>query len=123
MTSDWLLLLPELVLLAGALIVPFLGFYFTGRLVRPTATLVFLGSSLACVTWLLWGTAKIYVPEFADLNHTLFGLFEVTSFALYFKFVFLSVAILVALVSSDYIRSDREPTEYYALMLIATFGM
>ncbi len=123
MTNDWLLLLPELILVLGALIVPFLGFYFKGRLVRPAATLIFLGTSLSAVTWLLWGTAKIYVAEYADQNHILFNFFEVTPFALYFKFVFLGVASLVALVSSDYIRQDREPTEYYALMLIATFGM
>jgi proton-translocating NADH-quinone oxidoreductase chain N len=105
------------------LTIPFLGFYLKGPLVRPTATLLALGTSLASVTWLLWGTARIYVPGFNDLNHVLFGLFEVTPFSLYFKFVFLGVASLVALVSSDYLRSDREPSEYYALLLIATFGM
>ena len=123
MANEWLLLLPELILVLGALVVPFLGFYFKGPLVRPGATLVFLGSSLAAVTWLLWGTAKIYVEPFSDVHHVMFNFFEVTPFALYFKFVFLGVALLVTLVSSDYIRSDREPSEYYALLLIATFGM
>ena len=39
MSNTWLLLLPELILLAGALVVPFLGFYFRGRLVRPAGTI------------------------------------------------------------------------------------
>lgn len=123
MANDWLLLLPELILLLGALTVPFLGFYLKGRLVKPTATLIFLGTSLASVTWLLWGTARIYVEPFGDLNHTLFTFFEVTPFSLYFKFVFLTVATLVALVSSDYLRADKETSEYYALLHIATLGM
>ena len=87
-----------------------------GAFVRSEAVAV-LGAALACVAWLIWGTAGTYVAEYADHAHTILGLYEVTPFALFFKFVFLVVALLVVLVSSDYIRADREPTEYYALLL------
>ncbi|MBI2078124.1 MAG: NADH-quinone oxidoreductase subunit N, partial [Euryarchaeota archaeon] len=121
--ADWVLLLPELTLLFGALLVAFVGFYAKGRLVRPSLSLVALLLSMGTVAWMLWGRAFETLPEYADRQHTLFGLYEVTPFALFFKFVFLLVPILVVLVSSDYLRQDREPTEYYALLLIATFGM
>ena len=123
MANDWVLLLPELFVLLGALILPFVGFYAKHRLVRPTVALTTLLLSMGAVAWMLWGRAFETIPEFADRQHTLFGLYEVTTFALFFKFVFLLVPILVVLVSNDYLRQDREPTEYYALMLIATFGM
>jgi NADH-quinone oxidoreductase subunit N len=123
MANDWILMLPELLLLLGALVVAFIGFYVKGRGVRPALTLTFLLASMAATVWLAFGTAPQYIDGFADHRHTIFDVFEVTQFALFFKVVFLLVAILVALVSSDYLRGDRETTEYYTLLLVSTLGM
>lgn len=123
MSNEWLLLLPELLLLAGLLVVPFAGFWIKNPRIRPALALAFVGAALAATVWLLWGTAQLYVAGFEDQQHTILGLYEVTGFALFFKLVFLLVALLVLLVSHDYVRHDREPTEYYTLLLVATLGM
>ena len=44
-------------------------------------------------------------------------------FAIFFKVVFLVVALFVVLASIDYTRKDNYKGEYYSLILFATFGM
>ncbi|HDL15908.1 MAG TPA: NADH-quinone oxidoreductase subunit N [Euryarchaeota archaeon] len=44
-------------------------------------------------------------------------------FAIFFKVVFLVVALFVVLASIDYTRKDNNKGEYYSLILFATFGM
>ena len=50
--------------------------------------------------------------------------FVVDRFSLFFKFLFLGVAAMVILVSSEYVRRiERFQAEYYALVLLSTTGM
>jgi NADH-quinone oxidoreductase subunit N len=52
------------------------------------------------------------------------GALSIDPFSLFFKFVFLSVAMLAILSSLSFLtEKDRHVGEYYALMLIATMGM
>ena len=51
------------------------------------------------------------------------GLIRLDLFAVFFKIVFLLVALLVILGSLDATRKDRYKGEYYSLLLFATLGM
>lgn len=51
------------------------------------------------------------------------GLIYNDIFALFFKAVFLLVALFVVLASINYTREDRYKGEYYSLILLATLGM
>ena len=51
------------------------------------------------------------------------GLFVFDPFAVFFKLVFLAVAILVVIASIDYIKMREGQGEYYSLLLFATLGM
>ena len=54
----------------------------------------------------------------------LFGSLVVDKFSLFFKFLLVGAAALVALVSTDYVkRFQRFQAEYYALVLLSTTGM
>ncbi|MGD9115854.1 MAG: NADH-quinone oxidoreductase subunit N [Dehalococcoidia bacterium] len=53
-----------------------------------------------------------------------FGMMAVDNFAIFFKLLFLIVALLVILASTDYVsKLSRFKGEYYALVLIAALGM
>ena len=53
-----------------------------------------------------------------------FGTLAVDKFALFFKFLFVGVAALVVLVSTEYVKKfGRFQAEYYALILLSTSGM
>jgi NADH-quinone oxidoreductase subunit N len=52
-----------------------------------------------------------------------YGLLAVDNFALFFKVLFLGIAVLVILASNDYVSNlKRFQGEYYALILLATVG-
>ena len=52
-----------------------------------------------------------------------FGTLAVDKFALFFKFLFVGVAALVVLVSTEYVKKfGRFQAEYYALILLSTSG-
>ena len=54
----------------------------------------------------------------------IFGTLTVDQFALFFKFLVLSVAGLIVLASADYVRKmERYQGEYYALILFSATGM
>ena len=108
------LFLPELILAGFAVLVVLLDLVLQQkdwlRLVS-LAGLVIAGG----VTAAMWGGAY---PAIFN------GLLAVDGFALFFKFIFLGVAFLVILASTDYIsRMARFQGEYYALILLAALGM
>jgi NADH-quinone oxidoreductase subunit N len=51
------------------------------------------------------------------------GLFVFDPFAVFFKLIFLAVAILVVIASIDYVKMKEGQGEYYSLLLFATLGM
>ncbi len=124
LANGWPLLLPELLLLAGALLIPFLPVQAGSRL-RSQVTTTILALTFATIVWMLvddpYGFFELY-PDLAK-DPVLYGVLEVTSFALFFKLVFAAVALLTCVVSSDYLAERKQGAEYYALLLTATLGM
>ena len=60
----------------------------------------------------------------ATATQGIFGTLVVDKFSLFFKFLFVGVAALIILVSTDYARRfQRFQAEYYALVLFSTSGM
>ena len=54
----------------------------------------------------------------------IFGTLAIDRFSLFFKVLFLSIAILVVIASVEYMkRSQRLQAEYYALIMFSTSGM
>jgi NADH-quinone oxidoreductase subunit N len=118
-------LMPELVIAVFALAVIFIDMTlreddkeFLGYL-----SLVGVGIALAMV----FSQAKSLLAAIAAkqaLQVSFFsGLIRVDLFAVFFKLVFLLVALLVILGSLDATRKDKYKGEYYSLILFATLGM
>jgi NADH-quinone oxidoreductase subunit N len=65
------------------------------------------------------------VAMWGESHPTLFNnMLAVDNFALFFKLLFLGIAFLVILASSDYVsKFERFQGEYYALILLSTLGM
>jgi NADH-quinone oxidoreductase subunit N len=117
--ADALLLLPEVILAAGACVM-LLAPFFAGSGRRGTAKwalLVLLGITAASVVLISSPPSGEYTQEFVDL-------FVVDGFAIFFKFLFIVIVALVALLSEDFLaRSSYSPWEYYALIAFALCGM
>jgi len=108
------LLAPELSLCFFALVVILLDLFTERKGLLAVVSIVGLvvagGFTIA-----MWG-----VSSKAIFNDML----AVDNFALFFKLIFLGIAILVILASVDYVsRFARFRGEYYALVLLATLGM
>jgi F420H2 dehydrogenase subunit N len=120
--QDWALVAPEALLLAGALLIPFLPTAPGSRLRSRLTGLLLLGA-LLLVAWMASGGYYGALPGLDASQTVAFGVFEVTAFALFFKTVFLAVALLVIFVSSDYLAEKTQSAEYYSLLLVGTAGM
>ena len=108
------LLLPELSLLITAIAVIMLDL-FTERKGLLTVVSIAGLAIAAGFAITMWGTA----PQ-AIFNNML----AVDNYALFFKLLFLGIAVLVILVSVDYVsKFARFHGEYHALVLLATLGM
>ena len=108
------LFIPELVVVAFALLVILLDLFTERKRLLATVSLVGLVIA-AGFTVSLWGGS--YPAIFNNM-------LAVDNFAFFFKFVFLGVSFLIILASRDYIsKLARFQGEYYALILLATTGM
>jgi len=108
------LLTPELALVAFAIVVILLDLFIQRKgwlaVVSIVGVVVAAGFTIA-----MWGGSSQ-----ALFNNML----AVDNFALFFKLLFLTIAILVILVSVDYVsRFARFQGEYYALVLLSALGM
>jgi NADH-quinone oxidoreductase subunit N len=65
------------------------------------------------------------VIMWGDNNPSIFNnMLAVDNFAVFFKVLFLGIALLIILASTDYVKKfERFQGEYYALILLATLGM
>jgi len=112
---DWLL--PQLLLVLFALILPALDYLFKDKRVLSLAALVpLVGIALALVGWLfmgLWTFPRSGVPSALEVN----------LFSGLFMLVFVSVGIVVVLSSPEFISKERNQGEYYSLILLAITGM
>jgi proton-translocating NADH-quinone oxidoreductase chain N len=117
------LLLPELLLLVGILVLPFVPVR-AGSQLRSRATTALLLVALGLVVWMMApdGGWLTYFPD-TPARGVALGFFEIAEFALFFKLVFLVVALLVSMVSADQLRERTQSVEYYALLLLAVVGM
>jgi NADH-quinone oxidoreductase subunit N len=111
---DWFL--PQLVLVAFALAMPALDYLFKDKRALSLIALVpLVVLGLLTVAWMFlgeWTPAASRTP-----------LFDVNAFSGLFLLVFVVVGIIVVLSSPEFIRSDRNQGEYYALILLAITGM
>lgn len=119
----WQPLVPEMLLLLGALVLPLVGLKLkgaTGRRDMGRLTVIVLLGALVLVGWMMATGAyldlEIQIAEYP-------ALYEVTMFSQFLKVIFLFVAIVIALASIEYASAFRNPIEYYALLLLATTGM
>jgi NADH-quinone oxidoreductase subunit N len=110
---DWLGALPEITLLVFAVAVILLDLFVARKGVLAVVSIVgILVSGLFSVSF--W---DVHLPFFNNM-------LAVDSFAVFFKLVFLGIALLLILASTDYVNKfKRFQGEYYALILIATLGM
>lgn len=122
MAFDWSALRPigpELMVVAFIVMLPLFSFILVktkaGRRDMARITAIGLGGALAMT--LLMMVRRTYEGT------VLFDLYEIDPFSQFLKLVFLGVALLVALISIDATKDARQPTEYYALLLVATLGM
>jgi NADH-quinone oxidoreductase subunit N len=126
-TSDFVNIIPELVLTAGALLLLIadvaiarpstkLGTGDRGGNVLGWIALVALGATLVSFFW----PVEIYRMHTVVAN----GLLAVDRFGLFFKIVFLLAAAITVLMSMRYLAIEgASPGEYYFLILCATLGM
>ena len=121
MTShDLYLLSPELSLTGLALLLVLLDLVIGRKSFLPTLAVAGLAVPLS-LSIALWFDLN------SDGGAAMPGVFDtlvVDKFSLFFKFLFVGVAALVVLVSTDYVkRFERFQAEYYALVLLSTAGM
>jgi NADH-quinone oxidoreductase subunit N len=108
------LFIPEITLLATAAIVILLDLFIEQK--RWLAQVSISGLVIAGgITIAMWGGS--YPAIFNNM-------LAVDSYSLFFKMLFLGIAFLVILASTDYVsKFSRFQGEYYALVLLATLGM
>jgi len=107
---------PELLLIAAALILLLVDLYVWRGRNRILGVLAVVS---------LLGTGAMIIPLLGVKGTTLSHLLIVDPFALFFKMIFLTSAVLVVVLSGDYIARHQLSSvgEYYTLLLFATVGM
>jgi NADH-quinone oxidoreductase subunit N len=112
--SDFYYILPELVLIAGSLIVLVADVLLPrGSKVLPAITVLALLATMASL-----------VPFAGVRVEVAHGLIAVDGFGLFFKTLFIGAAIMTVLMSVRYLEIEgASPGEYYFLILCATLGM
>ncbi len=108
--------LPQLLLILFATLMPGLDYLFKDKRVVAFASLIpMIAIMAAVVTWLFTDS---WIPPGSSI-----ALVEINLFSGLFMLVFLAVGIIVVLTSMDFIKTDRNQGEYYALILLAIAGM
>lgn len=110
---DWFGVLPEITLLVFAVAVILLDLFIARKGILAVVSIIgILVSGLFSVSF--WNVNLYFFND----------MFRVDNFAVFFKLLFLGVALLLILASKDYVSNfKRFQGEYYALILIATIGM
>jgi NADH-quinone oxidoreductase subunit N len=111
--TDWFGAMPEIVLLAFAIVVVLLDLFVNRKGVLAIVSIIGLIIA-AFFSVAFWGTTLSF------FNNML----AVDQFAVFFKLLFIGIAFLIILASADYIKKfARFQGEYYALILLSTIGM
>lgn len=113
---NYLFLAPELLLIFLALMVLVADLFWVREKNRLLG-----GLTIASLV----AAGMMSLPLLGLTGNTLSKGLVVDPFALFFKFVFLGAAILVVVISMDYIARHKLPSsgEYYTLLMFATVGM
>jgi NADH-quinone oxidoreductase subunit N len=110
---DWFGAFPEIILLVFAIAVILLDLCVSRKGVLAIVSIIGILLS-GLFSWSFW---NVNVSFF---NHML----VMDSFAVFFKLLFLGIALLVILATTDYAKKfERFQGEYYALILISAMGM
>jgi NADH-quinone oxidoreductase subunit N len=105
---------PEIVLVVFAVAVILLDLFIERKGLLAVISIIGLLVSCGFAVNLWGGTPQT----------TFNGMLAVDNFAIFFKILFLGIAVLVILASTDYVtKFKRFQGEYYALVLLATVGM
>jgi NADH-quinone oxidoreductase subunit N len=110
---DWFGALPEIILLVFAVAVILLDLFIARKGVLAVVSVIGI---LVCglFSWSFWNVRLSF------FNNMLVS----DSFSVFFKILFLGIALLLILASTDYVSKFRRfQGEYYALILLATAGM
>ena len=119
-SHDFYLLAPELSIAGLAALIVVLDLVIRRKSVLPWVTVIGLAVPLGFSIALWFSLNNDGVAEMEGV----FGSLVVDKFSLFFKFLFIGVAALVTLVSTDYVkRFQRFQAEYFALVLFSTTGM
>ncbi|MEM2990461.1 MAG: NADH-quinone oxidoreductase subunit N [Halobacteria archaeon] len=110
---DYAIVAPELLLVIFALIIPLIGLFA----VKDNAKVL---GGLGLIALL---AAFALTMQLIGVDQTLFEVYKVDYYSLFFKMVFLTVGILVAIASILYVGEEPHQAEYYSLLLLATVGM
>jgi NADH-quinone oxidoreductase subunit N len=111
---DLSLFTPEIVLVGFAIAVILLDLFIERKGLLAVFSILGLLASCGLAVHLWGGTPQT----------TFNGMLAVDNFALFFKVLFLGIAVLVVLASTDYVsKFKRFQGEYYALVMLATVGM
>jgi NADH-quinone oxidoreductase subunit N len=110
---DWFGVLPEIILLVFAAAVILLDLFVARKGVLAFISIVGIIVS------------GVFSVSFWDVNLPFFNnMLAVDRYAVFFKVLFLGIALLLILMSSDYVKKfARFQGEYYALILLSTTGM
>lgn len=113
-----LTILPEITIaLAGILIL-----IFGTKFKKFTGYAAVLGISFSII-FLLAVTAEKHAPEIISISEGVKIIYLVDLYAIVFKAVFLSIALIAAIASIKYMEGKKHPEAYYSLMLLAVLGM
>lgn len=105
---------PELTLLVTAVVVILLDLFVKPKWVLAAVSIAGIVVSAGFAV-AMWG---------GESESIFFGMMAVDNFAIFFKLLFLVIAALVILASTDYVsKMARFRGEYYALVLISALGM
>lgn len=114
--GDYTAVLPMIILLAGALIIPGLAFIKRNNSLLAFVAEMFIIAAAVMAAFAIIDDTNTYLRTFE-------GIFTLDSFSALMMLLFLGVAGLVVLISPASPETTKHIGEYYSLLLIATSGM
>ncbi len=116
--SDLYLLSPEATLTLLALVVMAVDLFTKRRIVVVATALIGLIVPIGLTI------SQIFILDFSHANHAFFNMLSVDSYSVFFKIVFLLIAVVMILASYEYVtKYVRSDGEFYTLMLFSVVGM
>ncbi len=116
--SDLYLLSPEASLTVLALVVMAVDLFTKRRIYVVATALIGLILPIALTI------SQIFVLDFSHANHAFFNMLSVDSYAVFFKIIFLLIAVVMILASYEYVtKYVKSDGEFYTLLLFSVTGM